>query len=214
MGRWLIVSSLVAAALLVAPVRDGQTESKSGKTADPDNRVSVSVNHSAAGVATPAESQVPAQRPRSIRLPSGRTMPVEIASTGRDAKLNVPADIDRAGWWNGSSRIGDPYGTIVVAAHVDSVRAGIGPFAELLGARSGQRIRLAGADRSQTFEIDSVRVQPRTSLSASSPVFSGFGDLRLVLVTCSGPFDARQGGYRDNLIVEATPVGGLKPLGR
>jgi hypothetical protein len=140
-------------------------------------------------------------------------MSVDAAVTGMDKVLKLPADVDRAGWWDGSSRLGDPYGTIVLAAHVDSVPAGIGPFAELLGARPGQRIRLAGADRSQMFEIASVRLQPRASLSESSPAFSAFGDLRLVLITCGGPFDAGHGGYRDNLIVVATPVGGLKPLG-
>lgn len=141
-------------------------------------------------------------------------MPVDVAVTGRDAVLNLPTDVDRAGWWDGSSRIGDPYGTIVLAAHVDSVPKGIGPFAELLGTHPGMRLQLAGATRRQKFEIVSVRLQPRASLSASSPVFSAYGDVRLVLITCGGPFDASQGGYRDNLIVVARPLGRPVPLRR
>jgi hypothetical protein len=128
-------------------------------------------------------------------------------ATGQDRALDLPTDIDRAGWWDGGAKIGDPYGVIVLAAHVDSVTDGIGPFAELLAARPGQKIRVAGARSAQEFEIASVRLQPRASLSADAAIFSGHGPLRLVLITCAGPFDSAAGGYRDNLIVLADPVG-------
>lgn len=141
-------------------------------------------------------------------------MPIDVAATGQDGVLGLPTDINRAGWWNGSSRLGDPYGVIVVAAHVDSFSQGIGPFAELLGMRPGRTIRLAGRDHGQRFRVASVSFQPRTSLPERTSAFTAHGDRRLVLITCGGPYDVDRGGYRDNLIVMAAPLGGLHPLGR
>jgi len=164
-----------------------------------------------AGVGQPAPSTVAPQRPESVRLPDGVSMPVDVVATGDDGVLDLPSDIDRAGWWDGGSRIGEPYGAIVVAAHVDSVTAGVGPFAELLSTRRGDTIRIAGSGATQQFEVTSVRLKPRASLSEGASIFSVRGPLRLVLITCAGPFDAESGGYRDNLIVQASPVGQPRP---
>src|SRR4051794_9437635 len=50
------------------------------------------------------------EAPRSLRLPSGRVVPVQAVSTGRQGQLDVPDDPRTAGWWRGSSRVGDPSG--------------------------------------------------------------------------------------------------------
>ena len=160
-----------------------------------------------AGIGRPARSQVAPQPPRAIRLPSGVSMPIDVVSTGQDGVLDLPTDIDRAGWWDGGSRIGEPFGAMVLAAHVDSVTDGIGPFAELLRVRPGQRIHVTGAGSAQQFEVAAVRLTPRTSLAEGASIFSVGGPPRLVLITCAGPFDADGGGYRDNLVVTADPVG-------
>ena len=39
-----------------------------------------------------------------------------------------------------------------------------------------------------------------------SSIYTRTGAPKLVLVTCGGPFDARSGHYRDNIVVTATPV--------
>lgn len=165
---------------------------------------------SSAALGRPAESQVRTERPETLRLPSGVAMPVDVVATAGNGVLGLPSDIDRAGWWDGGSGIGDSYGAMVLAAHVDSISEGIGPFAELLRARPGQRIRVAGSDSDQVFEIVSVRLAPRASLSSDTDIFSVHQPLRLILITCAGPFDAGRGGYRDNLIVAADPVGHLR----
>jgi hypothetical protein len=166
-----------------------------------------------ARVGQPAPSQVRTERPQVIRLPSGTSMPVDVVATGKHRVLDLPTNIDRAGWWDGGAKIGDPYGVMVLAAHVDSVTAGIGPFAELLATRPGQKIRVAGARSAQEFEIASVRLQPRASLAEDAAIFSVHGPLRLVLITCAGPFDSAAGGYRDNLIVLAEPAGAPRANG-
>jgi hypothetical protein len=163
-----------------------------------------------AGVGREAGSQMQAQRPVSIELPGGAVMPVEAVATGPRGVLQLSSDIGRAGWWVGSSRLGDPFGATVVAGHVDSFTQGVGPFAALLAARRGDLVRLAGRDLSQRFRVTSVRLVPRASLNAGSPEYSPYGDRRLVLVTCGGPYDATTQRYRDNLVVVAVPEGGLE----
>ena len=48
-----------------------------------------------------AGSVVAAQAPRSATLPSGRTVPVSAVGTTSAGLLDVPDDIDVAGWWQG-----------------------------------------------------------------------------------------------------------------
>ena len=161
-----------------------------------------------ARVGREAGSQMRAQRPVSIELPGGAVLPVEPVATGPRGVLQLSSDVGRAGWWVGSSRLGDPFGATVVAGHVDSFTQGVGPFAALLAARRGDLVELAGRDLSQRFRVTSVRRVPRASLNAGSPEYSPYGDRRLVLVTCGGPYDATTRRYRDNLVVVAVPDGG------
>jgi len=160
-----------------------------------------------AAAARPAASQVRAERPLAVTLPSGRVLPVDPAGTLHDGALAVPRDIRRAGWWTGSSRLGDPFGSVVLAAHVDSFTQGVGPAAELLAARPGDRIRLAARHTVQWYRVTSVRMVPRADLRHESVVFSAAGDRRLVLITCGGRYDRSHGGYRDNVVVLARPAG-------
>ncbi len=112
-----------------------------------------------------------------------------------------------AGWWRGGSRLGDPFGSVLVAAHVDSRTQGLGPFAELLTVRAGTRVRLESAGLRQAFEVTSRRLVPQGSLVDDSWIFEASGDLRLTLVTCAPPYDASRGGYQNLAVVTATVLG-------
>jgi hypothetical protein len=119
--------------------------------------------------------------------------------------LGIPADIHRVGWWRDGGAPGDRTGTILVAGHVDSARAGAGAFFRLRGARVGDTVRLAtAAGGSFTYRVASVRSYLKSKLPTS--VFRRTGPARLVLVTCGGPFDAATGHYRDDVVVTAVPV--------
>ena len=122
-----------------------QDEAETVTTSAPPAPSSTTTSSSSSPVtpARRARSVVTAQAPRSATLPSGRTVPVSAVGTTADGLLAVPDDIDVAGWWQGGARLGDPFGSILVAAHVDSRTQGLGPFAELLTATPGQRIRAA-----------------------------------------------------------------------
>ena len=171
------------------------------------------VDTAAAGrahVAEPAASQVSAERPLNLRLPSGSLLAVDIAPTDPRGTLVIPELVARAGWWPGGARLGDPFGAIVIAAHVDSFADGIGPIAELLDAKPGDVVRLGARNLSQAFAISSSTFVPRTSLADHAATLSFVGAHRLVLITCGGPYDRARGGYRDNLIVVAGPIGPLE----
>lgn len=147
-----------------------------------------------------------AERPLAVTLPSGRVLPVDPAATLPDGALAVPQDVRRAGWWVGSSRLGDPFGSVVLAAHVDSFTQGVGPAVELLSARPGDIVRLAGQHLAQRYRITSVRLVPQVDLRHQTVVFSAAGDRRLVLITCGGDYDPSLGGYQDNVVVVARPA--------
>ncbi len=88
-----------------------------------------------AQTAEPAGSEL--TPPDAVVLPSGKTMLVRIASATSSELLEVPGDISVAGWWEGGARIGDEYGAMVLASHVDSTTQRLGPFAELLDVLPG-----------------------------------------------------------------------------
>jgi sortase (surface protein transpeptidase) len=142
-----------------------------------------------------------------VRLPSGRVVPVSGAGTTGSGVLDVPDDVDVAGWWRGGSRVGDPFGSILVAAHVDSDSEGLGPFAELLTVREGARVRLAADGLSQDFEVRSRRLVPQGSLADDGWIYDAGGAVRLTLVTCAPPYDDSRGGYQNLAVVTAVPVG-------
>ena len=83
---------------------------------------------------------VRAERPTTSRLPDGVVVPLRPADTRSDGSLAVPDDIRVAGWWRGGARLGDPFGSTLLAAHVDSFTQGLGPYASLLSVRPGQRL--------------------------------------------------------------------------
>ncbi len=149
---------------------------------------------------------LPPERPTTSRLPDGTVVPIRPAGTTSDGSLAVPDDIREAGWWRGGSRLGDPFGVTLLAAHVDSTTQGLGPYASLLSARSGDRIVLASAHLTQAFAVVSLRLVPRRTLARRHQLFSARGDRRLVLVTCAGPYDAARGGYQDLAVITALPT--------
>jgi hypothetical protein len=151
------------------------------------------------------------ERPTSSRLPNGTVVPIRPADTAGNGSLTVPDDIRTAGWWRGGARLGDPFGATLLAAHVDSFKQGLGPYASLLSVRAGQQIVVASAHLTQTFSVVSLRVVPRLSLPQHGSLFSASGERRLVLVTCAGPYDAERGGYQNLAVIRAVATSGTQP---
>jgi len=132
-------------------------------------------------------------------------MEVRRATTDANGELVVPDDVDIAGWWDGGAQVGDPFGTMVIAAHVDSRIQGLGPFSELLSASEGDAVVTLAEEVDQTYVISSITRIAREALTERDDLFSSSGGHRLVLITCAGDFVPEQGGYQELAIVVAEP---------
>jgi hypothetical protein len=154
-----------------------------------------------ATTARPASSQ--AFDPEEIVLPSGARAPVDAAGVTPDGVLDVPDDPARVGWWTGGARAGEPFGSLVLAGHVDTRRDGVGVLAELMALRPGSTVEVRGKGR-LTYRVDRVLQAPKARLAEETDPFRRDVRHRLVLITCSGTFDTRTHRYSDNLVVIAT----------
>ena len=157
-------------------------------------------------VGTPAASQRVRFIPTEVVLPGGAHAPVLPASTV-NGQLVVPEKVERVGWWDGGAQAGDPFGAAVLAGHVDSAQEGIGFFVRLRRVKPGETVVLRGAGHTASYRVSSVESVPKDALATTSGAFDQTVDHRLVLITCTGAYDAAKGGYEQNLVVTAQPVG-------
>jgi sortase (surface protein transpeptidase) len=129
---------------------------------------------------------------------------VEPTGVAEDGSMELPDTVRRAGWYRYSAVPSSRIGSTVIAAHVDTRTEGLGPFARLAGLRRSDRIVLtdrSGADHRYSVEV--IRRVTRTKLPVDD-LFDRDGSPRLVLITCGGAYDARN-GYHDNIVVLAEP---------
>ena len=145
--------------------------------------------------------------PVAVRLPGGKLVGVVPTRTGADGSLGIPDNLRRAGWWRGGARLGDPFGSMLVAAHVDAIDRGLGPFVVLLSVGRGARFTVTSRHLTQTFQVTARRLIPRDQLAQARWVSSFSGAPRLTLVTCAPPYVRSKGGYQRLAVVVATPVG-------
>jgi LPXTG-site transpeptidase (sortase) family protein len=143
--------------------------------------------------------------PRQIELPSGHSAVVEPEQTVNGV-LQVPDDIQHVGWWGGSAYAGDPFGSTVIAGHVDSALQGLGFFAELLLMQVGELITLRSDAQALTYRVVSATLVNKEALASDNQALDQRGPHRLVLITCSGQWHPEVRSYASNLVVVADPV--------
>ena len=143
--------------------------------------------------------------PEQVVLPGGSTAAVRPASTV-DGLLVVPENVRHVGWWDGSASVGDPFGSTVIAGHVDSATGGLGYFSRLLSIKKGERVTVRSEAHRLAYRIASVRSVSRTTLATTGAAFDQTGEHRLVLITCTGTFRPGR-GYDRNLVVIGKPLG-------
>jgi LPXTG-site transpeptidase (sortase) family protein len=147
--------------------------------------------------------------PTSVVLPGGARAAVEPAPTV-DGVLAVPENVQHVGWWDGSAYAGDPFGSTVIAGHVDSATEGLGFFARLLRVQRGEVVTLRAGPHRQRYRVTGVRTVAKQALATTSVAFDQTGDHRLVLITCTGAYLPGRGGYQSNLVVVAEPLGAAR----
>lgn len=144
-------------------------------------------------------------RPERVRIAGlGETLPIRPVGVAEDGSMELPDDPAELGWYRFGPAPGADRGSAVLAGHVDSREYGIGPLAGLHRAEAGDVITVITTAGPIDYTIDRLRYERRSRLPIKD-LFDRSGAPRLVIITCGGPYTPGQ-GYRDNLIVTATPV--------
>lgn len=154
---------------------------------------------------TPASQTYPF-RPTSLTLPSGAVAAVEPAGVDTTGTLQVPADPSRLGWWTGGALVGEPFGGVVLAGHVDSRTLGLGVLVELADTSIGAEVLVGDETQQRRYRVVSVDQVSKVRLATDIGAFRRDVDHRLVLITCGGAYDRATQSYEDNVVVIALPV--------
>jgi hypothetical protein len=121
-----------------------------------------------------------------------------------DGSLEVPKEWDRAGWYDGGPRPGQP-GPAVILGHVDST-SGPAVFYRLIKLRPGDIVRVGLANRrTLAFRVQRIARYPKDKFPTEAVYFPTL-ERELRLITCGGSFDQAVGHYRDNVVVYATLI--------
>ncbi len=153
-----------------------------------------------------ARGQAEPFRPTGIVLPSGSRALVKQVGVHSDGAMVIPPDPREVGWWNGGALAAEPFGSIVVAGHVDSRRFGTGVLAELKTVRVGDVVSLDAGARAVRYRVVSTERVRQARLAGDVGYFDQDVPHRLVLITCGGAFDPVRHRYTENLIITADPV--------
>lgn len=145
--------------------------------------------------------------PTTLRVPAiGVSAPVVATQVGAGGALGIPEDPRQVGWWSGGAAPGAPYGTTLLAGHVDSATQGLGSLVDLSRAPIGATVTVAGAGgASQAYRVVARRSYPKATLPTRE-LFRQDVPARLLLITCGGRFDRATGHYERNVVVFAVPA--------
>lgn len=159
----------------------------------------------AAATLPTAQAPVP---PTAVTIDAlGIALPVGPVGVQADGQMEIPPAAEVAGWYRFGAAPGDEQGTVVIAAHVDSVAsAGLGPFARLGDLAVGDAVTVTTADGAVVTYAVTGRSSVAKPQVAWDEVFTRDGGHRLVLVTCGGVWHEDRRSYSDNVIVTAEPV--------
>lgn len=148
------------------------------------------------------------ERPAPARFTAasiGVDLPVVRTGVSPDGLMQLPETNREVAWYGYGARPGDPSGTTVMAAHVDTRAEGLGPFAGLRELRRGAELTVSdAAGRSHRYRVTSVDDVPKSRIPLDQ-LFRLDGPPGLTVLTCGGPF-SRSTGYRDNIVVTAQPT--------
>jgi hypothetical protein len=158
--------------------------------------------------ATRIERPRPPRSPQSVEVVGvGLTMPVKATGVAEDGQMALPADPRIMGWYRFGPEPGDRRGSTVLAGHVDSREYGTGPLVRLASVQPGTEVVVTAADGTPLrYRVTTVERITQAALPVDR-LFDPTGPHRLTLVTCGGRYLPEAGGYEDNILVTATPIG-------
>ena len=161
-------------------------------------------------IGTPVEPS----EPRDPLIPTGISIaklgvqaPVDQVGIYDDGSVEIPEDITRVGWYRFGAGPGQGAGSTVIVGHRDGFDEGPGAFYSVSALEPGDVVELQLEDGStQEYEVVSREAIDR-ELLPSDDVFNEDGPERLTLISCIGYFDRDNGGYQQNVVVTAVPLG-------
>jgi sortase family protein len=178
----------------------------------PANTSGLTPARSQAGIPATVAGAPVAGNPVPLRLVRLRVPALQVDAPVLDVgvsagQLQIPADPQVLGRWSGGAQPGEPYGSVVVAGHVDNQQEA-GALFRLPTLHPGDTIVAVGADgRTRPYRVAAVREVAKAQLVTRLEPFRQNVAARLVLVSCGGTFDASRRTYADNIVVFAVPTG-------
>lgn len=222
MNRRMSATSLLAGALLLAgpplvwqaslpaaqagdtaALTSGPLDQPAPATGPDRGDLSAADDDAGAAAAPAAEPGVPV-RVRAGAI--GLDAPIDAVGLEDDGTMEIPDAVDRVGWYEPGVRPGQD-GSAVLAGHVDSRTEGQGALFELRRLEPGDVLHLTDdAGAVQRFDVVARTTHPRDELPIDE-LFRWEGPRQLQIITCGGAFDPAAGGYADNVVITAVPVG-------
>lgn len=205
----LMAASLVVAVSLswVVPRSLGETQPSAPQSAAPRADTHQAASPVEVRPAVPGTVREPAPPARVSVSSAGIDAPVRPVGVAPDGQVEVPADAQSVGWYRFGPAPGSTAGSVVLVGHRDSRTQGAGALFPLDRARPGSLVTVSLADGTAlTYQVTELRRYDKQVLPLAT-LFDRAGPPRLTLVTCGGPYDPRRGGYLENLVVTAVPVG-------
>jgi sortase (surface protein transpeptidase) len=147
----------------------------------------------------------PTPPPVQLAIPSiGVDVAVRPVGLRPGGDMEIPAATE-AGWYSPGPHPTSPFGSSVIAAHIDYAGEE-GAFFRLPELQVGQEVRVRLADGSDhAFRVTERMQVPKDELRTDE-IFRRNGPPTLTLVTCGGAFDRSARHYQDNIVVRAVPV--------
>nr|WP_294695044.1 class F sortase [uncultured Friedmanniella sp.] len=214
MTAWLLLLPLVGCAGEAAPAAPPPAAAPSAvpsvAAATPAPRPARAAQAAPPSVPTVRATLQPAARakPAPARFAADRVginLPVRAYGVDDQGLMRLPETVHEVAWYEFSAPPGQSRGTTVLAAHVDTVADGLGPFAKLRDLRRGNELTVTdAAGKLRRYTVTAVEKVDKSEVPLDR-VFRREGDAELKVITCGGSFNRRD-GYSDNVIVTARPA--------
>ncbi|GAA3385643.1 class F sortase [Cryptosporangium minutisporangium] len=146
-------------------------------------------------------------RPRRLVIPVlGVDAAVESEKLDPVGGLTLPDDPRRVGWWSAGAGPGSGFGSVILAGHVDDRELGRGALYKIGTLSVGDLIWVDGTSGRRAYRVAARRVYQKATLPGD--VFAQGVPERLVLITCTSPYDRKTQSYAANVVVYASPATG------
>ena len=154
---------------------------------------------------TTAFTAQPPSDPVRLSIPAlGVDSPVVPVGLEPDGTMEIPG-VSEAGWFEPGPRPGAPFGSAVIAAHVDyGGRPGV--FFDLRTLEVGNEITVTDDAGDPLTYLVTERYQVDKQELPIDELFRPGGAPTLTLITCGGAFDTGERSYQDNIVVRAVPA--------